>query len=114
MLSTSKQVSRGQRTSRALDSVANAAEAASRCLQQGEVSTVEHCFRLSDSLDFAGACLLTHIVVLQQPITFGMQRAEDFVVCHVLLQFFVFGVFVRLQGLLSIGLCSLLVRDLLL
>merc|ERR1719263_417642 len=90
----------------AFDSVADATEAASRCLQEGEVSTVEHCFRLSNGLDFAGACLLAHIVVLQQPITLGMQRAEDFVVCHVLLQFLVFGVFVRLQSLLGIGLRS--------
>merc|ERR1719189_1398449 len=73
------------------------------CLNERVISSTQHCFRPLQGLDLSGASLLANIEILQEPITFGMQRRDVRHGCH---QLFPFSSLVRLVRLqLSFGVC---------
>merc|ERR1719313_386079 len=80
-------------------------------LQQGVVSAAEHVLGLLQSVDLTGAGLLTHVEVLQQPITFGGERRNVLQRCHELLRGGGLGVLRGLQVRLEGGLGGLLCRE---
>merc|ERR1740130_2080665 len=54
------------------------AAVAAASFQEREVCATEDRFRCFEGLDLASSCLLAHLVVLQKPITFCVQRRNVF------------------------------------
>merc|ERR1719336_1668829 len=79
------------------------------CLNKGEISSTQHCFRPLQGLDLTSTSLLANIEILQEPVALGMQRRD---VCHGRHQFLAFCGLVRLVRL-QLSLCICFTRALL-
>merc|ERR1719411_467429 len=80
-------------------------------LQQGIVSSIEDGLRLSERVHFASPRRFPRLEVLQQPITFALERSDVLRARHELVGRRVFAILGCLEVPLQVGLRSRLVGD---
>merc|ERR1719498_389255 len=83
----------------------------SRCLNQGEISTIENSFGFLHCINLVRASFLPHVIVLEQEIALQMEIGNVIIGCGQLLLCALEVCLVISQSSLQICQCSFLVRE---